>query len=117
MNFAARAEVQSMNYVQIAEIDIDPAQLENYKAAVKEQIEAAIRNEPGVLTLYAVSNKENPTHIQVFEIYRDTDAYRAHLQAAHFKKYKEVTSPMVKSLKLNVCDPVMLGSRTNRAGR
>jgi len=41
-------------YVQVAEIEIDPAQLASYRAAVQEQIEAAIRLEPGVLVLYAV---------------------------------------------------------------
>ena len=30
-------------YVQVAQIEIDPAQLENYRAAVREQIQAAIR--------------------------------------------------------------------------
>jgi hypothetical protein len=30
-----------MRYSQIAELEIDPAQLESYKAAVKEQIETA----------------------------------------------------------------------------
>lgn len=35
-------------YVQVAEFEIDPAQLEDYKAAVKEQIETAIRVKPGV---------------------------------------------------------------------
>ena len=39
----AVAEEMQVQYVQAAEIDIDPAQLENYKAAVKEQIETAIR--------------------------------------------------------------------------
>jgi hypothetical protein len=34
-------------YVRVAEIDIDSSQLEAYKAAVKEQIEAAVRLEPG----------------------------------------------------------------------
>ena len=34
-------------YVQEAEIEIDPAQLEDYKAAVTEQIETATRVEPG----------------------------------------------------------------------
>ena len=47
-------------YVRVAEIGIDPAQLEPYKAAVKEQIEAAVRLEPGVLALYSVTDKENP---------------------------------------------------------
>lgn len=29
--------------VRLAELDIDPAQLENYKAALKQEIEASIR--------------------------------------------------------------------------
>jgi hypothetical protein len=55
-------------YVRVAEIEIDPAQLEPYKAAVKEQIEAAVRLEPGVLALYSVTDKKNPAHIFVFEM-------------------------------------------------
>ena len=98
-------------YVQVAEIEINPAALQDYKAAVKEHIEAAIRVEPGVLVLYAVSEKDNPTRVRVFEIYRDTDAYRAHLEAPHFKKYKATTEKMVKSLKLVQTAPIVLGSK------
>ena len=86
-------------YLQEAEIEIDPVQLEAYKAAVTEQIEAATRVEPGVLVLYAVSEKDNPARVGVFEIYRDVDAYRAHLEIVHFKKYKATTANMVRSLK------------------
>lgn len=75
----AMGEEMLQQYIQIAEIDVDSAQLDGYKAAVKEQIEAAIRLEPGVLVLYSVSSKDNPTHVTVFEIYRDREAYRAHL--------------------------------------
>ena len=103
-------EIQGQ-YVQVAEIEIDPAQLEAYKAAVKEQIETAVRVEPGVLVLYAVSEKDNPAHIRVFEIYRDTDAYKSHLESAHFKKYKATTEKMVKSLKLVQTTPIMLGAK------
>ena len=53
----ALAQEVSVNYVQVAEIEIDPAQLESYEAAVKEHIDTAIRVEPGVLVLYAVSEK------------------------------------------------------------
>ncbi len=99
------------HYIQIAEIEIDPAQLEDYKAAVREQIETAIRVEPGVLVLYAVSENDSPTRIRVFEIYASTEAYKAHLEAPHFKKYKAVTEKIVKSLKLVRTDPVMLGAK------
>src|SRR5436190_8109887 len=74
-------------YVRVAEIEIDPAQLEAYKAAVKEQIEAAVQLEAGVLALYSVADKDNPAHVFVFEMYADIDAYMAHLETAHFKKY------------------------------
>jgi quinol monooxygenase YgiN len=98
-------------YVQVAEIEIDPTQLEAYKAAVREQIETAIRVEPGVLILYAVSEKDDPARIRVFEIYRNTDAYKSHLESAHFKKYKAKTEKMVKSLKLVKATPIMLGAK------
>ena len=98
-------------YVRVAEIEIDPVQLEPYKAAVKEQIEAAVRLEPGVLALYSVADKENPAHIFVFEMYADVDAYKAHLETAHFKKYKATTQNMVKSLKLRDTVPILLGAK------
>jgi len=98
-------------YVRVAEIEIDPVQLEPYKAALKEQIEAAVRLEPGVLALYSMADKENPAHIFVFEMYADVDAYKAHLETAHFKKYKATTQNMVKSLKLRDTIPIMLSAK------
>src|SRR5262245_30332564 len=81
---APMGEAIAQQHIQIAAIEVDPTQLERYKAAVQEQIEAVIRLEPGVLVLYSVSNKDNPTHGTVVEIYRDRDAYLAHLKAPHF---------------------------------
>ena len=97
--------------VRLAEIDIDPTQLESYKAALKEEIDASIRAEPGVLSLYAVAEKDSPTKIRIFEIYANQEAYEAHLETAHFKKYKAVTQEMVKSLKLIETVPIMLGAK------
>ena len=107
------AEAQELRqpYVRVAEIEIDPAQIEPYRAAAKEQIEAAVRLEPGVLTLYSVADKENPFHVFVFEIYADVDSYKAHLETAHFKKYKSTTQDMVKSLKLRDAVPILLGTK------
>jgi quinol monooxygenase YgiN len=97
--------------VRIAKLQIDSAQLESYKAALKEHAETAVRVEPGVLTLYAVYEKNNPTHVMVFEIYADTVAYKAHLETAHFKKYKRITKEMVKSLELIETVPIALAAK------
>jgi quinol monooxygenase YgiN len=107
----AMSEEKSKQHIQIAEIVVDPAQLDSYKSAVAEQIEAAIRLEPGVQVLYSVSSKDDPSRVTVFEIYRDREAYLAHLQAPHFLKYKATVEKMVKSLKLIPVDPIVLGSQ------
>jgi quinol monooxygenase YgiN len=97
--------------VRLAELEIDPAQLETYKAFLKEEIETSIRVEPGVLTLYAVAEKANPAHIRMFEMYANEAAYKAHLETPHFKKYKVGTQAMVKSLKLIETTPILLGTK------
>lgn len=111
LGVGAHADEMQRPYVRVAQIEIDPAQLESYKAIAKEQIETAIRVEPGVLTLYAVAEQDNPTRVVVFEIYADLEAYRAHIETAHFKKYKAETQDMVKSLKLVDTVPIILGAK------
>src|SRR4051812_44370609 len=96
---ALAAETQPP-YVRIAELEIDPAQMERFKDATKEVGETSVRVEPGCLVLYAVSEKENPARVIVFEIYRDADAYQSHIQAPHFKQFRTATDNMVKSRKL-----------------
>jgi hypothetical protein len=41
----------------LAEIEVDPVQLEAYRAALREEIQSSIRLESGVLKLYAVALK------------------------------------------------------------
>jgi quinol monooxygenase YgiN len=98
--------------VRIAELEIDPGQLDAYKLALKEEIETSIRVEPGVLTLYAVSLKEHPEQIRLFETYRDALAYESHLQSPHFQTYKRRTQQMVKLLRLIETEPILLGSKS-----
>jgi quinol monooxygenase YgiN len=112
MGTPAFAQQAREPYVRVAEIEIDPAQLDAYTVAVKEQIEAAIGLEAGVLALYSVADKDNPAHVFVFEMYADLDAYKAHLETPHFKKYKFATQDMVKSLKLRETIPILLGSKS-----
>ena len=102
---------QPQPLTRLAELQIDPAQLAPYKAALKEEIEASIRLEPGVLTLYAVARKDDPPHIIIFEPYASTAAYNSHLQAPHFKKYKAATHSMVRSLTLIETDPILLAAK------
>ena len=97
--------------VRIAELEIDPVQLELYKAAVKEEMSDAVRLEPGVLAIYSVAEKDNPARLRFFEIYASEEAYRSHLESPHFKKYVATTKPMIRSRKLIETVPVQLSAK------
>jgi 4-carboxymuconolactone decarboxylase len=99
MNVTTQAQ-NNGQMVRLAKLVIDSTQLEQYKVLLKEGMETAVKVEPGVLTLYAVSEKDRPTHFTILEIYADSSAYRKHLQTPHFLKYKNATKDMVKSLEL-----------------
>lgn len=101
----------SEKIVRIAELEIDPSQLDAYRALLSEEIEASVATEPGVLMLHAVSAKEQPAMIRVLEVYASRDAYEAHLGTPHFLKYKRETADMVKSLRLIDADPVMMRAK------
>jgi quinol monooxygenase YgiN len=97
--------------VRIAELGIDPAQLETFRALLAEEIEASVRVEPGVLMLHAVAMRDDPTQIRLLEVYADEAAYEAHLQSPHFLRYKALTAAMVLSLRLFETDPILLRAK------
>jgi quinol monooxygenase YgiN len=86
--------------VRISEIQIDPARLDEYNAVLKEESEASVRLEPGVISIFPMYQREHPTEVRILEIYASRAAYESHLQTPHFQKYKTTTLPMVRSLKL-----------------
>jgi quinol monooxygenase YgiN len=104
----ARAESIPGQFVLVVELEIDPAQLEAFKAAIKENGETAVRVEPGCRGFNAVFEKEKPTQVRLFEIYENADAFKAHLETPHFKKYAETTKDMVKSRKRIDSVPITL---------
>ncbi|MBV6886430.1 antibiotic biosynthesis monooxygenase [Xanthomonas campestris pv. spermacoces] len=91
--------------VRMAEIEIDPARLEAYKAIVTEEIEASIRTEPGVFAIYAVALKDRPNQLRFFEIYADEDAYLHHRATPHFQKYLNETKGMITARNLMEAAP------------
>ncbi len=108
------AQTSSAPVVRMAELEIDPAQLDAYRALLTEEIEASVRIEPGVLALNAVAVKGSPNQIRILEVYANQAAYEAHLKTQHFLKYKSGTAAMVRSLRLVETDPVMLCSKPGK---
>jgi len=86
--------------IRISEIEVDSNYLEEYNSILKEEAEASVRLEPGVISIYPMYQKDKPTQIRILEMYANRQAYEFHLKTPHFQKYKTTTLKMVKSLRL-----------------
>ena len=87
--------------VRLSKIEVYPEYLEEYMKYATEVGEVSLRTELGVLTMYAVSEKENPGRITILETYASQEAYKSHIASEHFQKYKQGTLHMVKTLVLS----------------
>ena len=97
--------------VRIAELKIDREHLEAYARAVRKEMEISVRVEPGVLAIYSVAEKADPTSLRFFEIYADEAAYQSHIASPHFREYFEATQHMITSRKLIETVPLQLSAK------
>jgi quinol monooxygenase YgiN len=96
---------------RIARIEIDPAQLDAYLVFLKDEIEASIHIEPGVIMLHATARKDAAHRLELLEVYASQAAYEAHIASPHFLKYKNGTAGMVRSLELIEVTPILLAAK------
>lgn len=102
----AKLPMEADGIVRLSKIEVYPEHLEEYMKYATEVGEVSLRTEPGVLTMYAVSEKDNPCRVTILETYANREAYEKHIASPHFRKYKEGTLHMVKSLTLSDQTPV-----------
>ncbi|GFM49039.1 antibiotic biosynthesis monooxygenase [Pseudomonas cichorii] len=107
-SWASAQQLPPSVVIRVAQLEIDPQQLERYSQIVKEEMDISARDEPGVIAIYSVAEKEQPNKLHFFEIYADEQAYKAHIASAHFKHYVEATRTMIVSRKLIETTPVQL---------
>ena len=99
ISLSTNAQTQLHMY-RIAKIKVDSNQLVQYTIALKEQMNTAVKQEPGVLSYTVVADKKDASDITILEVYASPEAYQSHIQTPHFKKYKETVKDMVLSLLL-----------------
>jgi quinol monooxygenase YgiN len=99
LNSSVSAQNKNM-MIRISEIEIDSNYLKAYYKILKEESQVSVKLEPGVISIYPMYQKEDPTQVRILEIYASREAYESHLKTPHFQKYKTSTLKIVKSLKL-----------------
>ena len=83
----AKEEMAADGIVRLSKIEVWPQFVDEYIKYVTEVGEISLRTEPGVLTMYAVGEKENPCQITILETYAQPGGIR---QAHCFRTFPEV---------------------------
>ena len=109
----AKEPMTADGIIRLSKIEVYPQYLDKYINYATEVGEISLRTEPGVLTMYAVSEKENPRRITILETYASREAYESHVASEHFQKYKQGTLHMVKTLVLSDQTPLDPANRIN----
>jgi autoinducer 2-degrading protein len=84
------------NSLLIVHVDIAVVteQLDSFLAATEEN-GVASRNEPGVVRFDVLSDRADPSHVLLVEIYRDEAAAAAHKDTAHYQRWRDTVAPMM----------------------
>ncbi len=112
-SMCAKQSMEADGIVRMSKIEVYQQYLEEYMQFATEVGEVSLRTEPGVLSMYAVSEKENPCRITILETYASQEAYEKHIASQHFQTYKQGTLHMVKSLVLSDQTPLNPANKIN----
>jgi (4S)-4-hydroxy-5-phosphonooxypentane-2,3-dione isomerase len=84
------------NSLLIVHVDIAVVteQLDAFLAATEENAVAS-RGEPGVVRFDVQSDRADPGHVLLVEIYRDDAAAAAHKDTAHYQRWRDTVAPMM----------------------
>ena len=80
----------------VVQVDIAvlPDQVDAFLAATQENA-AASRDEPGVLRFDVLTDRADPAHLVLVEVYRDEAAADAHKETAHYARWRDAVADMM----------------------
>lgn len=112
-SMCAKEPMTANGIVRLSKIEVFQQYLDEYMKYAAEVGEVSLHSEPGVLTMYAISEKENPCMVTILETYASHEAYEKHIVSEHFQKYKQGTLHMIKSLVLSDQTPLNPANKIN----
>lgn len=83
--------------VKMIRLEVNPADFDDYMAALKQEVLKTIADESGVIGMFVTAEFDNPNILHIMELYKDEAAFNEYLNTRHFKKFNRQTEHMVKS--------------------
>ena len=76
------------------DIAVVPEHLDAFLAATEANAGAS-RQEPGILRFDVLTDRTDPAHVVLVEVYVDEAAAAAHKETAHYATWRDTVSPMM----------------------
>jgi (4S)-4-hydroxy-5-phosphonooxypentane-2,3-dione isomerase len=97
-------------YINAVDLDINPADMPKFLAAVKENGAAAV-TEPGCREFNISVLAKDPNHVFLYEVYDNEAALNTHRATDHFKKFAAATKDMVTGRNVRGMSPVAFNAK------
>ncbi len=76
------------------DVAVVPDQIAPFLAATEANARSS-REEPGVVRFDVLSDRADPSHLVLVEIYRDEAAAAAHKETEHYARWRDTVAPMM----------------------
>jgi autoinducer 2-degrading protein len=75
-------------------VRVKPELVADFLDATRVNAKASLE-EPGVLRFDVIQEQDDPTHVVLVEVYRDTGAAAAHKETAHYATWRDTVAEMM----------------------
>lgn len=83
-------------FVNVVDLEISPASMPRFLAALKDDGTAAIK-EAGTQEFVSSVGQKDKNHVFIFEVFKDSAAWDAHQKTASYAKFIGITMMMIKT--------------------
>ncbi|MAO75700.1 MAG: antibiotic biosynthesis monooxygenase [Chloroflexi bacterium] len=74
-------------------LNIKDGYVEEFQKASFGDSQGSVRDEPGCFRFDILKNVEIPNQFHLYEVYEDEQAFQAHQQTPHYKKWRQTVQP------------------------
>jgi autoinducer 2-degrading protein len=82
-------------YTLFVSLQVHPDKRDRFLAAIADNAEASVRDEPGCLRFDVMQDATQPDRFYFYEIYTDPAAFNAHKASSHFAVWRQAAAECV----------------------
>lgn len=97
--------------IHLAKVSIEKGKKQEFANVVETEMRISVAEEPGVIAMFAGTDKNNPDDWYFYEIYKNDDAYNTHIKSQQFKDYISGSQDFLTDKKLQVLNGDILNSQ------